>query len=106
MGVRPLRPVRQALRRVAPAWLNVPVDRQLWPNLRTALQPPPVPEDLALLRRPHGRRIIAVYAVLDRAWAQQGAATYDQLLSAVEEATGQRCSRKLIAKWKRVRGWR
>ncbi|NJK28795.1 MAG: hypothetical protein HC940_00925 [Acaryochloris sp. SU_5_25] len=104
-----LKTVRQALRDVSPAWLNIRVDRAVFQNLKQALQPPPpekVAVDPSLQGRPHWRRIAQVYAALDHYWANQGAATYDTLIQYVQEVTGQSCSRKLIAKWKQQRGLR
>jgi hypothetical protein len=106
MGI--LKTARQALRSISPTWLNVNVDRNFFQNLQNALKPAPRVMTVEVTRqgRPHWRRISAVYAALDQCWAIQGEATYDRLLSHVAEVTGQKCSRKLIAKWKLERGLR
>lgn len=92
---------RQLLAKRVPAWLNVEVNRQFWPNLQAALVPPaPMPVDASLQGRPHWRRISGVYQVLDQVWADKGATTYAILIAHVEEETGVKCSKKLISKWK------
>jgi biotin carboxyl carrier protein len=50
--------------------------------------------------KPHWRRTIAVYTALDEAPTE---ATYEQLIEVVEIATGKKCSRKLISKWRQER---
>lgn len=50
--------------------------------------------------KPHWRRTLAVYAALDNSPID---ATYDELIELVGQVTGQKCSRKLISKWKEER---
>jgi hypothetical protein len=106
MGV--LKKARQALRQASPAWLNVEVNQDFFQNFQEALKPVPQGEtvEASLQGRPHWRRISAVYAALDQFWMTKGVATYDRLISHVAEVTGQKCSRKLISKWKLERGLR
>lgn len=104
-----LKGIRRLLRENSPAWLNVEVDRNFFQNLHAALNPPqpePVAVDAALIGKPHWRRISEVYAALDQYWAIAGGGTYTVLMAHVEAATGQRCSKKLVAKWKLERGLR
>jgi hypothetical protein len=104
-----LKRVRRLLRDNSPAWLNVEVDRNFFQNLHTALHPPEpqlVTVDVELIGKPHWRRIAEVYAALDQYWALAGGGTYTVLMAHVEETTGQRCSKKLVAKWKLERGLR
>ncbi|OLP20090.1 hypothetical protein BST81_02305 [Leptolyngbya sp. 'hensonii'] len=48
-------------------------------------------------------RRVQVESLLDAAW-EQGLRTYPQLLRYVELSTGEACSRKTIANWKKQRG--
>ncbi len=54
--------------------------------------------------KPHHRRTKEVYDVLDRVYF--AGATYDYLNEQIKEITGKNCSRKLISKWKLIRGYR
>ncbi|MBW4474690.1 MAG: hypothetical protein KME45_30580 [Stenomitos rutilans HA7619-LM2] len=49
------------------------------------------------------QRSLVVTALLDEAWSQ-GLTTYPQLLEYVKAHTGEACSRRAIANWKRQRG--
>jgi hypothetical protein len=57
----------------------------------------PVPE------RPQQDRSLLVEGLLDEAHAQ-GLKTYPQLMGYVERQTGESCSRRAIARWKKSRG--
>ena len=54
--------------------------------------------------KPHYRRTKEVYDVLDSVYFS--GATYNYLKERVNQATGKSCSKKLISKWKLIRGYR
>lgn len=54
--------------------------------------------------KPHYRRTKEVYDVLDSVYFS--GATYNYLRERVNQATGKSCSKKLISKWKLIRGYR
>lgn len=56
------------------------------------------------VNKPHHRRTKEVYDVLDRVYFT--GATYNYLKEKVSESTGKSCSKKLISKWKLIRGYR
>lgn len=64
-----------------------------------------VAEQAAAMIEPQTRnqRALVVTALLDEAWSQ-GLTTYPKLLEYVKERTGEACSRRAIANWKRERG--
>lgn len=104
-----IRAARKFLKHHSPAWLNVEINRDFLENFTTAIAPAPKllpPINHSPLRgKPHWRRIIKVYQVLDLAH-ESGILSYTALINCVREATGKGCSRKLISKWKLERGLR
>jgi hypothetical protein len=54
-------------------------------------------------RKPHQERTLLVMGLLDEAWGQ-GLTTYSQLIHYVQQQSGEACSRRAIANWKRERG--
>ncbi len=64
-----------------------------------------VAEQAAVMVQPQTRnqRSLVVNALLDEAWSQ-GFTTYPKLLEYVKDHTGEACSRRAIANWKRERG--
>lgn len=53
-------------------------------------------------QKPRRERAALVVGLLDEAWSQ-GLTTYPQLIAYVKEHTGEACSRRAIANWKRER---
>lgn len=53
--------------------------------------------------KPHQERTLLVMGLLDEAWGQ-GLTTYSQLIAYVQQQSGEACSRRAIANWKRERG--
>ncbi|MBW4622383.1 MAG: hypothetical protein KME17_23885 [Cyanosarcina radialis HA8281-LM2] len=112
-----LKAVRKFLKDRSPDWLNVEIDGDLFKNLlshRVSSQPlstTPIQNPKSKIQNrsnpkfPHWRRITQVYQLLDRAH-ESGIVSYTALTDYVRSATGQGCSRKLISKWKKERGWR
>lgn len=65
-----------------------------------------VAEEAAIVssvKKPRNQRTALVEALLDEAHSQ-GAATYPQFMNYVKEQTGEACSKRAIANWKKSRG--
>jgi hypothetical protein len=67
--------------------------------------PPASQRCLPGVKRPHWQRSATVETVLRTAWAE-GQYRYSELIETVRQQTGQGCSRRAIARFKRVHGLR
>lgn len=74
-----------------------PTEREMVTVAETAAQL------MVVEQKPRRERAALVEGLLDEAWVQ-GLTTYPQLIAYVKEQTGEACSRRAIANWKRQRG--
>ena len=125
-----LKKIRRFIHDKSPDWLNVEVNKDFLTNFSEAvtskhntlpqnhlalnltkenltspltIPPSPLtrsPSPDRIKGKPHYRRILQVFEVLDNA---PSGSTYTQLVNHVREVTGRGCSRKLISKWKKYK---
>jgi hypothetical protein len=74
-----------------------PTERELVTVAETAAQL------MVVEQKPRRERAALVDGLLDEAWSQ-GLTTYPELIAYVKANTGEACSRRAIANWKRKRG--
>jgi|GEM_PF-5908302 len=100
--IEPGTPVPIAL---PPAGKTVTVETTTVPLSSVEQEIVAVAEQAAAMVEPQTRhqRALVVTALLDEAWSQR-LTTYPQLLEYVKAHTGEACSRRAIANWKRDRG--